>query len=193
MNDVEKAVQTQLKNIETRSGKSLDELSAIVRRSGLEKHGEIRDMLKRELGLGHGDANTLTHYALASRGAGAAQGAGTGSGADLAVDELYAGPKAPLRPIHDKLMAGIHGFGGFEIAPKKTYLSLRRKKQFAMVGPATNTRVEVGLNMKGVPGGERLTQLPPGGMCQYKVKVTSAQEVDQELLGWIKQAYDSAG
>ena len=46
MNDVEKAVQTQLKNIETRSGKSLDELSAMVRRSGLQKHGEIREMLK---------------------------------------------------------------------------------------------------------------------------------------------------
>jgi Domain of unknown function (DUF5655)/Domain of unknown function (DUF4287) len=186
MNDVEKAVQTQLKNIETRSGKSLDELSAIVRRSGLEKHGEIRDMLKRELGLGHGDANTLTHYALQSRGAGA-------TGADAIVDELYAGAKAALRPIHEKLMAAIHGFGEFEISPKKTYLSLRRKKQFAMIGPATSTRVEVGLNMKDVPGGERLVQLPAGGMCQYKVKVASAQEVDKELLGWIKQAYDSAG
>src|ERR1017187_5475466 len=133
MNDVEKAVQTQLKNIETRSGKSLDELSAIVRRSGLEKHGEIRDMLKRDLGLGHGDANTLTHYALASRVACADAAGGTGSGADRAVDELYAGAKAPLRPIHDKLMAAIHGFGEFEISPKKTYLSLRRKKQFAMI------------------------------------------------------------
>ena len=90
-------------------------------------------------------------------------------------------------------MAAIHGFGEFEISPKKTYLSLRRKRQFAMIGPATNTRVEVGLNMKGVPGGTRLAQLPPGGMCQYKVKLSSAQEVDQELLGWIKQAYDSAG
>ena len=90
-------------------------------------------------------------------------------------------------------MAAIQGFGEFEISPKKTYLSLRRKRQFAMVGPATNTRVEVGLNMKHVPGGARLIQLPPGGMCQYKVKLTSAQEVDKELLGWIRQAYDSAG
>jgi hypothetical protein len=189
MNDVEKAIQTQLKNIETRSGKSLDELGAMVRRSGLEKHGEIRDMLKRDVGLGHGDANTLTHYVLQSRGA----GAGVPACGDLPVDELYAGAKSALRPIHDKLMAAIHGFGEFEISPKKTYLSLRRKRQFAMIGPATNTRVEVGLNMKDVAGGERLTQLPPGGMCQYKVKVTSVQEVDKELLGWIRKAYDSAG
>ena len=189
MNEVGKAIETQLKNIETRSGKSLDELSAVVRQSGLEKHGEIRDMLKRELGLGHGDANMLTHYVLKSRNAGTAQT----DGGDAVADQIYAGPKAGLRPIHDKLMAAIHGFGEFEISPKKTYLSLRRKKQFAMIGPATNLRVEVGLNMKGVPGGERLVQLPPGGMCQYKVKVTSVQEVDKELLGWIGQAYDSAG
>src|ERR1017187_4067506 len=104
MNDVEKAIQTQLKNIETRSGKSLDELGAMVRRSGLEKHGEIRDMLKRDVGLGHGDANTLTHYVLQSRGA----GAGVPACGDLPVEELYAGAKSALRPIHDKLRSEEH-------------------------------------------------------------------------------------
>jgi hypothetical protein len=62
-----------------------------------------------------------------------------------------------------------------------------------MIGPATNTRVEVGLNMKGVKGTDRLTELPPGQMCQYKVKLTDASEVDKELVGWIREAYDSAG
>jgi hypothetical protein len=47
--------------------------------------------------------------------------------------------------------------------------------------------------MKGVPTTSRLIALPPGGMCQYKVNVTEAGEVDQELIGWIRQAYDSAG
>ena len=90
-------------------------------------------------------------------------------------------------------MAEVTKFGDFEIAPKKTYLSLRRKKQFAMVGPATNTRVEVGLNMKDVKPTSSLEALPPGGMCQYRVKLTSASEVDAELLRWIRQAYDAAG
>ena len=62
-----------------------------------------------------------------------------------------------------------------------------------MIGPATKTRVEVGLNMKGVEGTERLSEQKPGGMCQYKVNVTQPKEVDSELIAWIRQAYDNAG
>jgi hypothetical protein len=90
-------------------------------------------------------------------------------------------------------MAAVGQFGDFEIAPKKEYVSLRRAKQFAMVGPATQTRVEVGLNMKGVEPTDRLMAMPAGGMCQYKVNLTTAAEVDQELIGWIRRAYDAAG
>lgn len=189
MSSVEKALETQLKNIQTRTGKSLDELYAIIRKSGLSKHGEIRDMLKNELGMGHGDANTLVHTYLKV----AAVPSAEPKSSDDVLDQIYAGPKAPLRPIHDKLMSAINEFGEIEVAPKKGYISLRRKKQFATIGPATNTRVEVGLNMKGVKGNDRLLELPPGQMCQYKVKVTDAAEVDKELVSWIRQAFDSAG
>lgn len=187
MSTVDKAIQTQLANIQKKTGKTLDELGKLIAASGLTKHGEIREMLKRDLGLGHGDANTLVHTVLQ-----AAAAAAPAAGGDV-LDEIYAGPKAALRPIHEALMQEIHRFGDFEIAPKKAYVSLRRKKQFAMIGPATNTRVEVGLNMKGVPGTDRLLEQPAGGMCQYKVKVTSAAEVDRELIGWIRTAYESAG
>ena len=110
-----------------------------------------------------------------------------------AVSAIYAGARAGLRPIHDALMAAVRKFGDFEEAPKKGYVSLRRKKQFATIGPATNTRVEVGLNMKGVPATDRLVEMPPKSMCQYKVKVTDAGEVDAELVAWIKRAYEAAG
>jgi hypothetical protein len=90
-------------------------------------------------------------------------------------------------------MTMITKLGLFEIAPKKGYVSLRRKKQFAMIGPATKGRVEVGLNMKGVPATARLIEQPAGGMCQYKVYVTQLDEVNQELFAWIRQAYDNAG
>jgi hypothetical protein len=108
------------------------------------------------------------------------------------VASLYTGPKADLLPIHQKLMAAIAKFGEFEIAPKKTYLSLRRKKQFATIGPATNTRVEVGLNMKDVKPTGLLEQLPPGGMCSYRIKLTAADQVDRDVIGWIRQAFDGS-
>jgi hypothetical protein len=189
MSQLDKALQTQLRNIETRTGKSLADLYAILRGSGLAKHGELRDRLKNDLGMGHGDANTVVTLYLREAGGGGAASAG---GEDH-LATLYAGPKADLRPIHDRLMAAIRKFGEFEEAPKKTYVSLRRKKQFAMIGPATKTRVEVGLNMKGVDGTDRLLVQPAGGMCQYKVNVTDPGQVDAELIGWIRRAYDSAG
>jgi hypothetical protein len=191
MSTVDQAYETQIKNIQTRTGKTLEQLSALIRKSGLTKHGEIRQMLQRDLGLGYGDANTLVHFVLKSDGQSAAKAKGATTGDVL--DEIYSGAKAELRPIHDKLMAVITKLGEFEIAPKKGYVSLRRKKQFAMVGPASKLRVEVGLNLKDVKGTERLVAQPPGGMCQYKVYLTTAKEVDKELAAWIKRAYDGAG
>lgn len=147
-------------------------------------------MLKRDVGMGHGDANTLVHHILTSDGASSA--AAAGKSADAVVDDIYAGSKAHLRPIHDALMSAIRKFGPFEIAPKKGYVSLRGKKQFAMIGPATRTQVEVGLNLKDAAATVRLDALPPGGMCQYRVRLSDPFEVDQELVGWLRRAYDAA-
>jgi Domain of unknown function (DUF5655)/Domain of unknown function (DUF4287) len=191
MNIVDKAIQTQLTNIQAKTGQTLDQLRAVLQQSGLTKHGEIRAMFQRDLGLGYGDANMLTRALRESDAEGT-----TGVQADALgdpADDLYVGAKAALRPIHDRLLAEIEQLGAFEIAPKKSYLSLRRKKQFAMIGPATNTRVEVGLNMKDVAATARLIEMPSGGMCQYKVNLTDVAEVDAELLAWIKWAYESAG
>jgi hypothetical protein len=191
MSIVDKAFETQLKNIQAKTGKTLDQLGEILRKSGFTKHGELRDFAKRELGLGHGDANTLVHTVLKSDGASAVTASGASTGDVLA--EIYSGPKAGLRPIHDAFMAAIGTFGGFEVAPKKGYVSLRRKKQFAMIGPGTKSRVDIGINMKGVKATSRLVELPPGGMCQYKVTVTNAKEIDTQLIGWVRQAFDAAG
>ena len=189
MSSIDKATQTQLDNIQKKTGKSLDQLADIVRKSGLTKHGEIRDYLKRELGLGHGDANTLVHAVLQSDGQRAAEGKST----DQVLDEIYTGAKAHMRPIHEKLMKEIGKFGEFEIAPKKGYVSLRRKKQFVMIGPKTNTRFEVGINAKDLTKNPRLLEQPKGSMCNYIVNVTDAKEVDAELISWIKSGYEGAG
>jgi hypothetical protein len=189
MADMDKALATQLANIEKRTGKTLAELTRIVNGSGLTKHGELVNMLKTDLGMGHGDANTLVHTVRKSAGPAAAQGLPSGA----VLDGLYTGPKSALRPIHDKLMTALRSFGDFEEAPKKTYVSYRRKKQFATIGPATNSQVEVGLNMKGVKATGRLQELPAGQMCNYRVRLGTADEVDAELIGWIRTAYDASG
>jgi len=189
MSSLDKAWQTQLDNIQKKTGKSLDGLAVIIQKSGLTKHGEIRDYVKHELGLGHGDANALVHALLQSDGQRAAQGKST----DAVLDEIYSGPKAVMRPIHNALMKHIAKFGEFEIVPKKGYVSLRRQKQFAMIGPKTNTRFEVGINAKDLRKNARLSEQPKGSMCNYIVNVTDAKEVDPELITWIKSAYESAG
>ena len=189
MSSLDQAVQTQLENIQKKTGKSLSELQKIVTQSGLSKHSEIRDYLKRELGLGHGDANMLVHHILRSDGASAAQGKSN----DTVLDEIYAGSKAGFRPVHEKLMKEIHKFGEFEIAPKKGYVSLRRKKQFAMIGPKSNTRFEVGINAKGFQKNARLLEQPKGSMCNYIVSLADTKEVDPELIDWLNSAFEQAG
>jgi hypothetical protein len=175
MSNLDKAVETQLNNLQRRSGRTLAQLYAAIRASGAAKHGEVVAMLKRDFGMGHGDANLVAHSFRAA----------------AAVDEIYKA-RPDLRPIHDSLMQAIGRFGEFDVAPKKGYVSLRRSKQFAMIGPATKTQVEVGLNMKGVPATDRLVALPAGGMCQYRVRLGTVGEVDAELVGWLRQAYDGA-
>ena len=188
MSSLDKAVNTQLENIQKKTGKSLEELAEIVHESGLTKHGEIRDYLKRELGLGHGNANALVHAVLESDG----QRAAKGKNEDAVLDEIYSGAKAGFRSIHEKLIQEINGFGEYEVVPKKGYVSLRRKKQFAMIGPKTNTRFEVGLNAKDLKKNARLLEQPKGSMCNYTVNLTDAKEVDSELIGWLKSAYEGA-
>lgn len=191
MAELDKAVATQIANIEKKTGKSLAQLTAAIKKSGKQKHGEIRAWLMESYGLGHGDANTLTHVALKSDGASAAKAAGHST--EDVLGEIYSGKKAHLRPIHDTLMKAIGKFGAFEIAPKKGYVSLRRKKQFAMLGPKTNDRFELGLNLKDDIKDTRVKPQPPGGMCQYIVPIASAGEIDAKLVSYIKKAFDAAG
>ncbi len=185
MADPQAALATQLRNIETRTGKSLAQLCQLITQSGLSKVSEQRSMLMQTLGLGYGDANSL---ALRAKAAAVPQ-----APSEDPLDAIYSGNKAGLRALHEQLMAAIGKLGAFEIAPKKSYLSLHRKKQFAMLGPATKDALELGLNAKDLPPASRLKAMPPGGMCQYALRISDAKEIDPQLLGWVHQAFDAAG
>jgi len=88
-------------------------------------------MFKEKFDLGYGDANSLAHV---TRNIDEFSSANE-INADDAVLEIYAGKSEPLRLVHDAVMTEIEQIGDFEIAAKKKYLSLRRRKQFATVGP----------------------------------------------------------
>ena len=195
MADPQAAVLTQLRNIQCRTGKSLAELLAAVQASGLSKHGERRSWLMEQFKLGYGDANTVVHFVdkPLPELSGAAPTALPVEPDGDPLDAIYAGAKAPLRPLHDAVMQAVAGLGPCELAPKKAYISLRRKKQFAMLGPATKELVEIGLNAKNLPPHPRLKAMPPGGMCAYTVRLATAAEVDDTLVGWLRAAYDAAG
>lgn len=47
--------------------------------------------------------------------------------------------------------------------------------------------------MKGLQPTTRLVALPPKGMCDFKTRLASPDEVDATLLGWVRKAYDAAG
>ncbi len=194
MADPQAATLTQLRNIQAKTGKTIAELHAALAASGLARTGERRTLLMEQFKLGYGDANAVAlcyGKPVPALGAAAPQAVDTGGGDPL--DGIYTGAKAPLRALHQAVLKVIDGFGTFEQAPKKAYVSLRRKKQFAMIGPATQSQIEIGLNAKALPPAARLKAMPPGGMCPYTVRVAAAQEIDAELERWLRAAYDAAG
>ena len=185
------AADTMVKNIETKAGMTIAQLAEVVAQSGLTKHGDIRSMLMERFDFGYGQANTVVHLALRSDGGSAAADRGL-SHADV-LDEIYEGKKAHLRPVHDRVLAVLDGLGSHEVAPKKGYVSYRRKKQFLMVGPKTNSAVELGFGAKSLPAHERLKEMPANSMCRYTTRVGGTDEVDALVQEWIRVSYDEAG
>ncbi len=176
-----------MQNLEKATGRSFDDWVETARRSGLEKHGQLVSFLKEAHGLTHGYANLVVHM-LRSGGNGA-----TNEGEPR--DAIFAGKKAALRPQYDELEAKVREFGSdVEVAPKKTYVSLRRKKQFALIQPSTATRLDVGLNLKGLPAGDRLEDSAGfTAMCSHRVRINLGDPVDAEVVEWLRAAYERAG
>jgi Domain of unknown function (DUF4287)/Domain of unknown function (DUF5655) len=130
MADPAAATLTQLKNVQAKTGKTIAELHvAVAAAAGAAKYGEKRAWLMEHYQLGHGDANAVVHFIDKPLPdlAGAAPATAPPAVSDP-LDAIYTGAKAGLRPLHDAVMAAIRSFGAFEEAPKKTYISLRRKK-----------------------------------------------------------------
>ena len=184
---IDKATQTQISNIEKNTGKTLKQWIDIVNKCGFTKHGELVNFLKNKHGFTHGNANVVVHFAKQSH-------AGATENSDDLITEQYKG-KENLKPWYDKIMVEINKFGkDVEVAPKKAYVSLRRKKQFALIQPSTKERLDVGLNIKGVePSGVVEDGKKWKAMCTHRIRIENEKAINKELVNWIKQAYDQAG
>jgi len=184
---MDKALLTMIANLEKNTGKSLEQWIAIVRKQGFDKHGGAMKFLKGEHGLTHGFANLIAHKAKGSD-------AGSVSDKGSLIDNQYKG-KEHWRPLYDELIIEVQKLGAdIEIAPKKAYVSLRRKKQFAMLIPATKNRYEIGLNAKGIPGDDLAEEInKTNSMCSHKIKLSADDKVNKSVMAWIKKAYESAG
>lgn len=173
-------------NMKEKTGKTLEQWLKIVAKSKIEKHMQIIKFLKEEHGVTHGFANMIAHHALNPVSA---------DGDDDLVAKQYSGAKEGLKPIYDTLLTAIQKFGAdVEVAPKKAYVSLRRKKQFAILQPSTKDRLDVGINLKVAEPTDRLEASGSfNAMVSHRVRVTKKSDVNAELKKWLKQAYNDAG
>lgn len=186
MSRVDEATQTQIRNIEAQTGHTLDELIAAGLATGQTQHKKLQAFFTETYGLTFGNANALAIFTRDKL-------KGAAGEEENFVDAQYEGRKAALRPLYDTLIAAVAAFGDdVEIAPKRTYVSLRRKKQFALVQPGPG-RVDLGINLKGVEPDGRLEKSGSfNSMCTHRVRVTSPDDVNEELLGWLRLAYEQA-
>jgi predicted transport protein len=183
---MDKATLTMMENLHKNTGMTLEQWIDIVQKENFAKHGEILKFLKETHGLTHGFANLI---ALKAKGT----DAGSAVNPDDLITKQYKG-KEHFKPIYDRLISEIMTYGkDIELAPKNTYVSVRRKKQFAILNPASKTRFEIGINLKGQEPTGKLEPEKPGAMCSHKICISDIKEIDKEVLDWIKTAYDHAG
>lgn len=186
MSTPEEQEATMIAKLPETTGRSLDAWKQELETRKLTAHGQIVAMLKQEHGVTHGYANLIAHKFLKS------DAGSSGSGDDL-VAAQYAGAKSGMKPVYDAIVREVQKFGGdVELAPKKQYVSLRRSKQFGLLQPAAS-RLDVGISLKGEAASGRLEAAGSwNAMVSHRVRVTSPADVDGELIGWLRQAYDKA-
>lgn len=185
MADADAMAAKMIANLEANTGRSLADWIVAARASGHPKHGALVAWLKSDQGLTHGYANLVAHKTLATD-------AGS-SGEDELMAAMFAGPKAAMRPVYDRVAAIVGALDGVEFAPKKGYVSFRRSKQFGLGQPSTKDRFDLGLTLKGVEPAGRLEAAGSwNAMVTHRVRLASADEVDAEVEGWIRQAWAAA-
>lgn len=183
----EEMLQSMLSNLREKTGKTLIEWHSLLKEASPAKHGEAMKLLKGEHAVSHGYANLIAQTffkpeLLAPKNQ------------DDDPDEALLSGKEGIEDVFKAVKASIQNLSGeVELAYKKSYISLRTpKKQFGLLQPSTKTRVDVGLNLKGEePAGMAGAAGSWNGMVTHRIKLTSLDQVNEELSAWLQKAYNA--
>ena len=185
-------VQNAIASMPAKTGRSLDEWIAFVKKQGPKGEVARRDWLKNEHGLG-------TNYAgwIAERveGKGELDDPDTYlEAAEQYVDAMFAGGKAGLRPMYDALLkTGLAAGRDVKACPCKTIVPLYRNHVIAQIKPTTRTRIDFGLALGSTKAPKRLIDtggFKKGDRITHRIEITSPADIDDELRRWLKKAYE---
>jgi hypothetical protein len=110
--------------------------------------------------------------------------------ADQLIDAQYA-DRPHLRPIFDAILSAVFEFGEVNIQARKTYVSiLSPRRTFARVQPTTKYRVDLGLRLDNQQPEGRLQRSTIHPTMSVQFGLSSVEEVDAEVLGWLQSAYE---
>jgi hypothetical protein len=111
------------------------------------------------------------------------------------LDRMYAGDRVGLRPVYDRLAETAQTLGDDVVLTVcKTYVGMRRKRQFGMIKPATRPCVLLGLALPDVDPAGRLAKAGSMGndRMTHRIEIAAEKEIDREVKRWLKTAYDRA-
>lgn len=170
-------------SIEQTYGRPIGEWKALMRATQLTSHKQLVNWLKAEHGFGHGHATAITMHLLAESTESRSD--------DERIASLFPEKKSHWREVYDRLVRELTTLGDVRIMPKNTKVGIATRAQFVMLQPATPGRFDVGLKLPGVPPTRRLEEAGRWDpIMTHRVRLTDPREVDAELLGWLRQAYE---
>lgn len=182
------AMASMVRNLESETGKSLADWVAILNTSEVTGFRPRQEWLKNVHGMRHGYARVVVQAADKAAAPADAQEP------DL-LEGQFSGAKAALRPIYDRLREVITALGPeVSVGVRKTMVGFSMGRQFACTHPGAAKRLDLSLALPDYVPTERLKEAKATAMGRINrvVGLSSPDEIDAEVLGWIKAAYDLA-
>jgi len=186
-------VQNWIATLPEKTGRSLDQWLALVKKEGPPTEKERRDWLKKEHGHGTNSASWIAERAEC-KGTETDDPEAYLNAAEGYVEAMFAGGKAGLRPIYDALLQlGLSMGKDVKVCPCQTIVPLYRNHVFAQIKPTTRTRIDFGLALKDTKPTGKL--IDTGGFAKkdritHRFAITSLADIGAEVKRWLKRAYE---